>query len=171
VISTRSILTLPDGPAKRAALAQLGIAPPPRRAKRGTGRTATAKQRWCAEQRRAVSAMAFTIPVRTVNPSNQYKGRRWAETVYRKRMREATAMVLVGKVPPSLPVVVTLTRCGRGVLDSHDGLRAALKPVVDELADFLGCDDGDEAAVTWEYAPQVRQREWEVRVDVKGRTT
>lgn len=44
---------------------------------------------------------------------------------------------------------VELVRLSSGQLDEHDGLRAALKSVVDGIADALDVNDGDRARVTW----------------------
>lgn len=50
---------------------------------------------------------------------------------------------------PKLPVVVTVTRLApRMIRDRHDNLRSGFKGVIDEIARWLGCDDGSDA-VRW----------------------
>lgn len=52
---------------------------------------------------------------------------------------------------PPLPVVVTITRHGVRDLDD-DNLAHACKAIRDEIAAWLGCDDGPKAPATWRYA-------------------
>lgn len=48
---------------------------------------------------------------------------------------------------PSLPLVVTLTRCSTGYPDSDQAV-TSMKHVRDGVADFLGVDDGSDE-ITW----------------------
>lgn len=52
------------------------------------------------------------------------------------------------------PWLVTLTRVGPRRIDS-DGATSGSKFLRDEIARWLGCDDGDDAMVTWEYAREI----------------
>ncbi len=62
------------------------------------------------------------------------------------------ALALVPVFGWRFPVRVRLLRVGVRLLDSHDNLRAAFKPVVDVVAKWLAVDDGDGAKVAWRYA-------------------
>lgn len=101
----------------------------------------------------ATLPLTFVVPVRTRNVLNARE--HWSVRHRRVRnQRRTVAGVLaiegVLRTPPPLPVVVTLTRLGGRRLDPHDGLPAAMKAVADELAAWLGCDDGD-ARVAFRY--------------------
>jgi hypothetical protein len=63
------------------------------------------------------------------------------------------ALRAASMTPPSLPVVVTLTRVGPGRIDS-DGSVASLKSVRDQVARYLGVDDADSPSLRWEYRKQ-----------------
>jgi hypothetical protein len=52
------------------------------------------------------------------------------------------------------------------LLDSHDNLRAALKPIVDQVAVWLGVDDADPR-VTWEYGQRRIKRRHQPSVVVE----
>lgn len=96
------------------------------------------------------------IPLRTRSTLNQRE--HWATRARRnKRERNVVAMVLDSTLGPS-PFVflasyerqrVLLKRIAPRRLDD-DNLRGALKAVRDEVAAFLGVDDGD-ARVEWLY--------------------
>ena len=60
--------------------------------------------------------------------------------------------------PPPGPWVVDVHRIGWGTLDAHDNLRLACKSVVDQVAEWLGVDDADAAAVTWLYSQEVTRK-------------
>jgi len=53
-----------------------------------------------------------------------------------------------------LAIRVTLIACRHRLLDAHDAVEYADKPLVDAIAATLGLDDADPA-ITWEYG-QVR---------------
>lgn len=81
-----------------------------------------------------------------------------------KALRDLVALVLFSHSPVELPCRVTLTRCSPGTLDAHDNLRGALKPVVDELAAWLGVRrasgvvDDSLDSVEWVYAQEKTPR-------------
>lgn len=45
------------------------------------------------------------------------------------------------------PVPVTLVRVGGRRMDTHENLPVSMKAVADAVCEWLGCDDGDAAAV------------------------
>lgn len=53
--------------------------------------------------------------------------------------------------PSSVAYRITLVTCRRRLLDSHDNARAALKPLVDAIAESIGLADADHR-IQWEYA-------------------
>lgn len=75
-----------------------------------------------------------------------------------------TAWALAGTKPPTLPVVVTLTRMGPSNGLDCDNLPASCKGVRDQIAKWLGVDDRSPL-VTWRYA-QVRAKGWSVQMVV-----
>lgn len=87
--------------------------------------------------------------------------------VKRERIATAWALRAEGHTLPTLPVVVTLTRCGpsRG-LDPGDNLPASLKAVRDSIALWLGVNDASEAQVRYRYA-QRREAHWSVAVHIR----
>lgn len=112
--------------------------------------------------------LVVRIPVKTKNEANLSSPHaKFAVPSYRKQVRAAVRAALVPVFPrwTELPVVVTLTRHGAGVLDPHDGLPNAFKSVVDEIAEWLPlpkkpgakgtlrADDSDPR-VTWKYDQQ-----------------
>ena len=102
------------------------------------------------------------IPMRTVSaPNAREHHMERAKRV--KRERWAVGMVLNPLPRPQLPCVVLLTRDSPGAraLDD-DNLRGALKGVRDEVARWLGVDDGS-SEVRWVYA-QRQRRSWGVVV-------
>lgn len=82
------------------------------------------------------------LPIKTVNGLN-VREHPMARSRRTKATRQVVGLKLNTQARPPLPVHVTLTRRSRGSLDKHDGLPAALKPVVDEVARWLGIDDAD----------------------------
>lgn len=116
---------------------------------------------------------SFDLPgMRLVNPTNEHA--HWCIRHKRASQQRYAARVATGAYvghKPAIAVqrgtvrlVVTITRLGKGTLDS-DSLPPSAKHVRDGIADALGVDDGDETRVTWQYR-QERAREWGVRVEV-----
>jgi hypothetical protein len=109
------------------------------------------------------------VPLRTVSALN---AREVWQARARRVKRECGAVawaLLAAQLPqPALPVTVTLTRVApsNGV-DPHDGLGAALKGCIDEVARFLRVDDRDPR-VRWVLAQRRGARgEWLVEIDVR----
>ena len=85
--------------------------------------------------------------------------------------RRAVAWSLMGHERPQFPVVVTLTRVGVRDLDD-DNLASAFKAVRDELAAWLGCDDGPRAPVSWRYAQRRGEpKEYAVEIQIDPKET
>lgn len=112
---------------------------------------------------RAAVEVLFTM--RTVNASNRPRSNsRLAAVIQAREERgrlertrlEVTGAMARARLKPAdlIPAVVTITRFSAGSLDAHDGLRSALKRVVDGVAACLGIDDG-RGPVRWLYE-QVR---------------
>ncbi len=102
------------------------------------------------------------IPIRTRNPNNGATGHSRTAGIIRSKERHSQrdaarmGLFLTTKLQAApramLPVVATVVRLAPGNgLDPHDGLRAALKGVVDGVADWLGLDNDRDPRVTWEY--------------------
>ena len=119
------------------------VAPPApaKRPGRGSARPATPDARTGALDAAAGVVVVELPGLRLVNPLNQRS--HWRTVSARgKREKAAVAAALRGRVPPALPVVVTITRVSQGRLDD-DGATASAKHVRDATATWLGCDDAD----------------------------
>lgn len=93
----------------------------------------------------------------------------WREASRRKK-REKKAVWLhlrarFGLTAPALPLVITITRISPGntPLDS-DNVEGACKYVRDEIARWVGVDDGDPW-YTWKYAQQ--RGPWAVAIEIQ----
>ncbi len=118
---------------------------PAKRPRRGSARPAAPDARTGALD--AAGVVVVELPgLRLVNPLNQRA--HWRAVAARGgREKAATWAALRGRVPPALPVVVTITRVSPGRLDS-DGCVASAKHVRDAVALWLGADDAD-ARIAW----------------------
>jgi hypothetical protein len=124
----------------------------------------------------ASAAVAFrlTVTLPLVVRSAQNLREHWAVRAKRVKAERAAVWAALGTswaFPAGLldgPLAVTLTRLGGRKLDSHDNLRSAFKAAVDEVALWLGCDDGDPR-VTWGYAQRPGgKRGVEIRIETGG---
>lgn len=109
--------------------------------------------------------IAFTMTgLRTPNPLNG-SHQHWATKArIRKLHRKVATVHTLAARPPKLPLVITVTRVAPSEgLDPHDGLGAALKGVIDGIADALGVDDRDER-LTWRL--EQRKGPWAVEVRI-----
>lgn len=77
------------------------------------------------------------------------------------------ALLLNKRDKPELPVVVRLTRESKGRLDD-DNLSTAMKYVRDEIARFMGVDDGKVDLIRFEYA-QRHGPAHAVEIEIEGR--
>lgn len=103
-------------------------------------------------------------PIRTVSELNSRE--HWAAR-YRRRskQREALAWLLKSKPKPKPPADVFLTRIAPRKLDT-DNLASAFKALRDQLADWLGIDDGDPC-VKWHYDQRKGEpKEYAVLIEV-----
>lgn len=103
-------------------------------------------------------SLTVLVPVRLMSPnrigSEHYRSRHHRRVAERR----ATSQALDGKRPPPGPWAVSICRVGVRAWDS-DNLAFAGKCVRDACADFLGVDDGDEAAASWHYAQRIERRQ------------
>lgn len=98
---------------------------------------------WRARERRKLrqmTAMQCGLQLGLLTP--------WTMPLIRRVDREAGSLNVA--IVPVKRITITLVRISPLPLDHWDGLRAALKPVVDGVADFLGVKDSDKR-VMWNY--------------------
>jgi len=96
-------------------------------------------------------ALVAVIPGIKLVPGDNAR-EHWATRARRaKNHRSAAEMVLRAKFgrAPELPLVVTITRVGRGRLDT-DNLAGSAKHIRDGIADWVGVDDGNDG-YAWRY--------------------
>lgn len=115
----------------------------------------------------------LTIPLKTVSP-NTMNTKHWA--VRRKLSENQKASVyyaLLAAYPkPTIPCQVTITRIASRVMD-QDNLGAALKTIIDTIADFLipnlppGQADGDPR-ISWVYNQEKGSREQKIRIEIES---
>lgn len=100
-------------------------------------------------------SIRFTLPIKTTNPNNGSAGfsrhAAFAKARRRKDQRATAGLATRAHCPlPPFPLTVTITRLApSGGLDPHDGLGAALKGVIDGIADGLGLTNDRDPRVTW----------------------
>lgn len=134
------------------------------------------------EEWRAVHA--FVLPMRTENAANAGFGMTKAGARWRARKRKDARgrlkVVVRGSVARMAgratfkdafvdhKIRVTITRIAPRKLDEHDGLRTALKSVVDGIADGLGFKRDDDPRLVWQYKQERgRVREYAVGVVIE----
>jgi len=115
------------------------------------------------------AAMVCIIPgIKLVNGANARE--HWGTRKKRaKEQREAAHYTLLsefGKVPPSLPLRVTITRLSKGKMDD-DGLTISAKHIRDGIADWVGVDDGS-SGYTWVVEQEI-SKSWGVRIRIERR--
>jgi hypothetical protein len=101
-----------------------------------------------------VTPISFFVPVKTqteANANEHWRTRHGRASAQRKCT--ASTLLFVGRHAVQFPLVVRMTRVGARKLDS-DNAHGALKHVRDQIADWLGIDDGREDLVTWEVAQE-----------------
>jgi hypothetical protein len=119
-----------------------GSAPTERpRVRRFAGRVSQKKRERLAALVAVAGGTTCVIPVRTVSESNQSLGGWHAKIARWKQQRDLTEMYVKRLDLPPLPVVVTMTRIGKRMLDD-DNLSGSLKRVRDSIASVYGVDDG-----------------------------
>lgn len=112
-----------------------------------------------------LGAWCIEMPIRTVS-ENAYRREHWRTMRRRAKGQRTIAKLLlsrhVNKLPT--PLTVILTRIAPRLLDD-DNLRGSLKSVRDEIATWLGIDDGDWR-VRYHYA-QEKRGAYGVRAEVR----
>jgi hypothetical protein len=101
--------------------------------------------------RRKQRGLAYMFAIRHLEAVGSPTGRKWIAAKVRKGVvvREGYHRSVI--LLPTTRWSVEMVRFSAGRLDGHDGLRAALKSVVDGIADALDVNDGDLARVAWVY--------------------
>jgi hypothetical protein len=125
--------------------------------------------------------LELEVPLRTVSALNER--RHWSKRAARVAMERRTVWLAIYKrFPPAMDllplqrlraavgagpwrVVMRRRSPGNTILDD-DNLAGALKGVRDELAEWLGVDDGDVARVTW-AREQLPKGPWAVQVEIE----
>lgn len=93
--------------------------------------------------------LTIRIPLRTVSELNQSE--HWARRHRRRKQhKKITGLVLNTCKKPKLPADVWLTRIAPRKLDEGDNLNSSFKAIRDQIAAWLGVDDGGDQ-VTWRY--------------------
>lgn len=120
---------------------------------------------------KTIKAIDFLVPgLKTVSEANDRS--HW--TVKNKRKQEQQQMVaatvqnvLRGR-RVEFPCTVKLTRIGPKRMDDDNWARSA-KGVRDIIALKLGCDDGDESKIRFEYAQMpIGSRDYAVKVEIRS---
>lgn len=120
------------------------------------------------EAHRAVPGISVWIPLQTVSEANMRENY-WARHGRKKKQQAKVFQYLlpvrymIRSRAPLTPIVVKLTRFGKKKLDP-DNYVGSWKHVQDEVARFLGVDDGDESKVRWVYADQVLADGYAIRI-------
>jgi hypothetical protein len=96
------------------------------------------------------------VPLLTISEANS-RGH-WSARAKRVKAQRWAMTLVLGVRPGFIPssMVVRLTRMSARSLDT-DNLASAFKAVRDQIAEWLGVDDGDPNVV-WVYAQQLRAR-------------
>ena len=90
------------------------------------------------------------IGISTVSELNSRE--HWAKKHRRRKsQREAVGLTLNTCKRPRLPCDVFMTRISPRKLDEGDNLPSAFKAIRDQVADWLGVDDGGDR-VMWHYS-------------------
>ena len=92
-------------------------------------------------------------PVRVYSPNNKYS-HHMANAGRTKKIRRLVHNLLLpwwGRRPKVGPFTILFTYCAPRRLDKDDNLNIAFKPARDEVAEFLGINDGD-LKHKWNYA-------------------
>lgn len=115
-------------------------------------------------------ALTFRIPGLRLRSGDNGRGNWRARASEVKRQRRIVALVLGARRPVAFPVRVTVVRIAPRALDS-DGLASSAKAVRDEVARWLGVDDGvAERAGDVEWCVRAERagvREYAVRIEIE----
>lgn len=94
------------------------------------------------------------IPIRIVSEANQREHPFVTHKRKKKQQAEVSRCLHTRERPP-LPCRVTLTRYGRGTMDT-DNMVGGFKHVRDKIAEWLGCGDSPNDPIEWVYGEQVK---------------
>lgn len=111
----------------------------------------------------------ITLPIRTVNPTNnrQHWRKVWARGKKQRSAAHAASVLHGVDAEEPLPAIVTMTRISTGTLDD-DNLRPALKSIRDGIADAFGVPDNDPR-IEWRYAQAKGKRgDHAVRITIES---
>jgi hypothetical protein len=111
--------------------------------------------------------MKVTIPMMTKGSNAREHHMQRSRRVKAERSNVAWMLNTCKLGAPPFPCTVTLTRLGPNTkpLDEGDNLPQALKGARDEVAHWLGVDDGSKL-VAWKYA-QRREKYWAVEIEIE----
>jgi hypothetical protein len=94
--------------------------------------------------------ITFFVPTQTKNPLNNRE--HWRKVSRRAaEEKELTVIAAPKHTRVVLPCVVVMTRCSQRTMDSHDGVRAALKHIADGVAEWVGVDDRESDVLRFQY--------------------
>jgi hypothetical protein len=111
-------------------------------------------------------AFAVRFPIRTVSELNRRGHEHYRVTHKRSSEQKWIVSLILGlKRNFRFPVTVKLTRLAPRKLDAGDNLNSFAKSIRDQIAKWLGVNDGDETRVTWEYA-QEKSADYGVRMEI-----
>ncbi len=103
----------------------------------------------------------ISIPLKTAGSNAREM---WQQRTSRvKKERKATAWMLATATKPAVPCSVLLTRVAPSAGLDDDNVRAALKGVRDQIAEWLGVNDRDNLQVRYRYAQ--KRGPWQVLVE------
>lgn len=112
--------------------------------------------------------LALKLPIRTVSELNQAEHWR-SRHRRRKDQKRSVGLFLNTCKRPRLPCDVWLTRIAPRQLDPGDNLNSSFKAIRDQIATWLGVDDGDTSKVCWRYQQRRGEpREYAVLIEIFG---
>lgn len=114
--------------------------------------------------------MRVTVAYKLEIVSNKRSGKGGFAGSRRAAHERRMAMLAVSaseEPPPSLPVVVTLTRVGPGWPD-WSNVVGAFKHIQDGVADALGLRNDEDPRITWKYERR-REKTFAVEIAVEAR--
>lgn len=104
------------------------------------------------------------LPIRVKSSLNMRE--HWAAKHRRSaKERRDVGLVLNTQARPELPCIVEMTRIAPRKFDD-DNLRGAFKAVRDQIAEWLGADDGSDL-IEWRYAQERGEpKEYAIRIKI-----
>lgn len=122
--------------------------------------------------------MKFSLPIKAVSTLNESE--HWAARAKRvKAHRSGATLAIRGWWLAKASIAgwslddgiqVSMSRVAPKPLDSHDNLRASMKPIVDGVADALDLKSDNDERVTWLYSQRKGGvREYAVEIEITER--